>query len=107
MIYREYLRRFVGKRGQFIYEEGRCEITFYVGHIDAVMVGDLCNLTGPLGQSIFCETDPSLKSTEGSNDCRIIKVHDDFVLVECASRKGSKDIKAVPFDSLITTVLER
>jgi len=107
MLYREYLTRFTGKRGQLVSEGGKCKITFYADRNGDILVGDVCKVTGSLDQSLFCETDPGLKSTEAVGDCKIIEVHDDFVLIEYVNGKGSKDIKAAHIDSLIITFAAR
>ena len=102
MTYGEYVASFVGKRGQFIYKEGRYEVIFHADNDDdAVITGDLCEVTGSLGQSIFCETESDLKSTKTSDDCRIITVYDDFVLIECDGQKGSK---AIPLEAIMISV---
>ena len=103
MTYKDYLTSFIGKSGQFEYTQGRYEITYYADNEPPFVTDDKCNITDSLNQSI-CDSVPGIKKSLDSNECRLIEVHDDFVIIELA-KKELLSIVSVPFPSLSISVL--
>ena len=104
MTYKEYVTSFIGKNGEFERTEGRYEITYYTDIEGPFVTDDKCNITDSLNQSI-CENVNGIKKSLNSNECRIVEVHDDFVIIELA-RKNLPSRVSVPFPSLSISVVE-
>jgi len=102
MTYKDYVTSFIGKKGQFEYTQGRYEIT-YADNEPLFVTDDKCNITDSLNQSI-CDSVPGIKKSLDSNECRLIEVHDDFVIIELA-KKDLLSRVSVPFSSLSISVL--
>jgi hypothetical protein len=102
MTYKEYVTNFIGKSGQFKYTEGKYEITYYT-EIEPIFVNDdKCNITDSSNQSI-CDNIPGIKKSLDINECRIVEVHDDFVIIELAKENRLSRV-SVPFPSLSISV---
>jgi hypothetical protein len=104
MTYKEYLTSFIGKGGEFVQTEGRYEITYYTDIEPPSVTDDKCNITNSLNQSI-CDTDTGIKKSLDTNECRIVEVHDDFVIIELARNKLLARV-SVPFPSLSISVMK-
>jgi hypothetical protein len=63
----------------------------------------ICNITDSLNQSI-CDNIPGTKESLGSNECRIVEVHDDFVIIEHAKKKLPSRV-SIPFPSFSIAVM--
>jgi hypothetical protein len=103
MTYKEHVTSFIGKSGQFEYTQGRYEITYHTDIEPLFVTDDKCNITDSLNQSI-CDSVPGIKKSLDSNECRIIEVYDDFVIIELV-KKNLPSRVSVPFPSLSISVM--
>jgi hypothetical protein len=104
MTYKDYMTGFVGQSGQVEYIDGRYEITYYNDISRLSVTDDKCELTDSLNQSI-CDSVPGIKTSLDSNECKIVEVHDDFLIIEYAKRKVLSKV-SVPFSSLTISVIK-
>ena len=105
MTYKEYVTGFIGKGGEFARAEGRYEITYYTDIEPRSMTDDKCNITDSLNQSI-CDNVTGINKSFDSNECRIVEVHDDFVIIELSRNKLLTSV-SVPFPSFSISVMKR
>ena len=104
MTYKEYVTSFIGKNGEVERTEGRYEITFYTDIEPPSATDDKCNITDSLNQSI-CDNVTGIKKSLDINECRIVEVYDDFVIIEFAKQNLLSRV-SVPFLSLSISVVK-
>ena len=103
MTYKEYVTGFIGKSGQFERTDGRYEIIYYNDVAPLFVTDDKCDITDSLNQSI-CDSVPGIKKSLDSNECKIVEVHDDFLIIEYAKKEVLSRV-SVPFSSLNISVV--